>query len=168
MSVRVLCVEDNPQNMRLVRKILSVAGYEVLEAVDGTSCLTVAQAQQPHLILMDVNLPDIDGLDVTRRLRADPQTTHIPVIALTANAMHGDRERCLEAGCAGYIPKPIAKQELLSTVHRFSHARSTKETAAVTLNGHSEAPVSGQAAMEGKPRIDPPEPVTVDGRQAEA
>jgi two-component system cell cycle response regulator DivK len=119
MPSRILCVEDNPQNMRLVRKILCSAGYEVVEAVDGTSGIAAAYEQNPDLILMDVNLPDIDGLEATRRLKADPQVSAIPILALTANAMHGDRERCLEAGCNGYIPKPITKNELLNTVAHF-------------------------------------------------
>lgn len=119
MPNRILCVEDNPQNMRLVRKILCSAGYEVIEAVDGTSGIAAAHDEQPDLILMDVNLPDIDGLEATRQLKADPQVSAIPILALTANAMHGDRERCLEAGCNGYIPKPITKNELLNTVAHF-------------------------------------------------
>lgn len=119
MPSRILCVEDNPQNMRLVRKILCSAGYEVIEAVDGNSGIAAAYEQNPDLILMDVNLPDIDGLEATRQLKAAPQISAIPILALTANAMHGDRERCLEAGCNGYIPKPITKNELLNTVAHF-------------------------------------------------
>jgi two-component system cell cycle response regulator DivK len=119
MAMRILCVEDNPQNMRLVRKILTSAGYEVLEAVDGMSGIQIAQAEHPNLILMDVNLPDIDGLEATTRLKSHTAMANIPVIALTANAMHGDRERCLAAGCNGYVPKPITKNELLNTVAHF-------------------------------------------------
>src|SRR5215216_7130064 len=109
MAARILCVEDNPQNMRLVRKILCNAGYEIIEAETGLRALDVAAEQRPDLILMDVNLPDIDGLEATSRLKGDPTLKHIPVIALTANAMHGDRERCLQSGCSGYVPKPITK-----------------------------------------------------------
>ncbi len=105
--------------MRLVRKILCSAGYEVIEAADGNSGIAAAYEQAPDLILMDVNLPDIDGLEATRQIKADPQVRDIPILALTANAMHGDRERCLEAGCNGYIPKPITKNELLNTVAHF-------------------------------------------------
>jgi CheY-like chemotaxis protein len=119
MPNRILCVEDNPQNMRLVRKILCSAGYEVIEAIDGNAGIAAAHDKMPDLILMDVNLPDIDGLEATRRLKADSQVSAIPILALTANAMHGDRERCLEAGCDGYIPKPITKNELLNTVAHF-------------------------------------------------
>ncbi|MGQ9907844.1 MAG: response regulator [Candidatus Flexifilum sp.] len=125
MSSRILYVEDNPQNMRLVRKILIGAGYEVVEATCGTEALATIEADCPTLVLMDVNLPDIDGLEVTRRLRQDERYAHLPIIALTANAMHGDRERCLAAGCSGYIPKPITKLELLNTV---SHHLKLVET----------------------------------------
>ena len=119
MSSKILCVEDNPQNMRLVRKILLSAGYSIVEAVDGLSGIDLAEREMPDLILMDVNLPDIDGLEATARLKKMDDIATIPVIALTANAMHGDRERCLEAGCDGYVPKPITKNELLNTVAHF-------------------------------------------------
>ncbi len=115
----VLYIEDNPQNMRLVRKILKHAGYEVLEAEDGLSGLKVAQENHPDLILMDINLPDMDGLQVTAELKKNPAVASIPVIALTANAMVGDREKALEAGCDGYLPKPINRQELLTTISEF-------------------------------------------------
>jgi CheY-like chemotaxis protein len=116
MVIKILYVEDNPQNMRLVRKILTTAGYEVIEALNGETSLRLAQEECPNLILMDINLPDMDGLQVTDRLKKTPQLAHIPVIALTANAMHGDRERFISAGCDGYLPKPITKMELLNTV----------------------------------------------------
>jgi two-component system, cell cycle response regulator DivK len=116
MAVRILYVEDNPQNMRLVRKFLAMAGYEMLEAINGLSGLAVAAKEHPDLILMDVNLPDIDGLEATSRLKADADLAYIPVVALTANAMHGDKERCIAAGCDGYIPKPVTKSELLNTI----------------------------------------------------
>ncbi len=119
MKARILCVEDNQQNMRLVRKILTTAGYEVFEAFDGMSGIEMAERERPNLILMDVNLPDIDGLEATARLKQQPAFVQTPIIALTANAMHGDRERCLDAGCDGYIPKPITKNELLNTVAHF-------------------------------------------------
>lgn len=122
MPGMILCVEDNPQNMRLVRKILSGAGYRVIEAVDGLSGLQAVQKESPDLVLIDINLPDIDGLEVTARIKAAPTLSSIPVIALTANAMHGDRERCLAAGCSAYVPKPIAKRELLTTIANFVKA----------------------------------------------
>jgi two-component system, cell cycle response regulator DivK len=119
MAARILYIEDNPQNMRLVRKMLSVAGYEMIEAVNGISGLQTAAAEVPDLILVDINLPDIDGTEVTARLKAEPSLAHIPVIALTANAMPGDRERFLACGCNGYISKPITKNELLNTVEQL-------------------------------------------------
>jgi two-component system cell cycle response regulator DivK len=110
---KILYVEDNPQNMRLVKKMLSVGGYEMLEALDGLTGLAVAEREIPDLILMDINLPDIDGTEATARLKANPALKHIPVIALTANAMFGDREKYIAAGCDGYLAKPISKGELL-------------------------------------------------------
>lgn len=116
MNHKILYVEDNPLNLKLVRKILNAAGYEMIEAVDGYSGLIAAAREQPDLILMDVNLPDIDGLAVTAQLKSQSNTRHIPVIALTANSMHGDRERCMACGCNDYIPKPVAKSELLTAI----------------------------------------------------
>lgn len=126
MTARILCVEDNPQNMRLVRKILKHQGYEVLEAVDGTSGIEITETEHPDLVLMDINLPDIDGLEATRRLKANADVSHIPIVALTANAMYGDEERCLAAGCDGYMSKPVSKTKLLSVVDEFlsSHNRA--------------------------------------------
>lgn len=118
MSQTILYVEDNPRNMRLVRKLLQHAGYAVLEAEDGETGIKIAKEELPDLILMDVNLPDIDGLTATGRLKKISETEAIPVIALTANAMLGDRERCLAAGCSDYIPKPISKNVLLETVEK--------------------------------------------------
>jgi two-component system cell cycle response regulator DivK len=119
MTSRILCVEDNPQNMRLVRKILKSEGYDVIEAEDGTTGLQLAETENPALILMDVNLPDIDGLEVTRRIKGQDHLRQIPIVALTANAMFGDEERCLAAGCDGYIAKPVSKQKLLSNLNIY-------------------------------------------------
>ncbi|MDQ7025177.1 MAG: response regulator [Anaerolineae bacterium] len=119
MTARILCVEDNPQNMRLVRKILKRGGYTVLEAENGLSGVQIAEDERPDLILMDVNLPDIDGLEATKRIKAQSALHHIPIIALTANAMYGDEERCLAAGCDYYISKPFDKDQLLDMVTRF-------------------------------------------------
>lgn len=123
MTHRILCIEDNPQNMRLVRKMLGGAGYIVLEATTGMMGYTMLK-EKPDLVLVDVNLPDIDGLELTMRAKADETYAGIPFIALTANAMFGDRERCLQAGCDGYIPKPITKQELLGTIAQHLTART--------------------------------------------
>lgn len=125
MPTKVLYIEDNPQNMRLVRKILMAAGYEVLEANQGLTGVALAAEKMPDLILMDVNLPDISGLEATKRLKASSQLSWIPIVALTANAMHGDRENCLAAGCDGYLAKPVMKNELLNTVALFLKQTST-------------------------------------------
>jgi two-component system cell cycle response regulator DivK len=119
MNKTILYIEDNPQNMRLVRKMLNTGGYAMLEATDGTTGVDLAVREHPDLILMDINLPDIDGMEATRRLKAMHPTARIPVIALTANAMHGDRERFTNAGCDGYLAKPVTKNELLNIVAYF-------------------------------------------------
>jgi two-component system, cell cycle response regulator DivK len=119
MLITVLYIEDNPLNRRLVRKLLTAKGYQVLEAIDGSTGLEMVRAEKPNLVLLDINLPDIDGLELVKQLRTTPEIADIPVIALTANAMHGDRERCLAAGCDAYLAKPIARQELYNTLNRF-------------------------------------------------
>jgi two-component system cell cycle response regulator DivK len=116
MSATILYIEDNPMNMRLVRKMLKMGGYDMIEAVNGLDGLAMAAQERPMLILLDINLPDIDGTEVTAQLKANSELRHIPVIAVTANAMSGDRERFLEAGCDGYISKPLSKETLLETV----------------------------------------------------
>lgn len=116
MDTAILYIEDNPQNVRLVRKMLDTGGYIVLEALNGRTGLKMAEEHVPALILMDINLPDIDGTEVAARIKANPKLQHIPIIALTANVMYGDRERFLEAGCDGYLAKPISRRELLDTV----------------------------------------------------
>lgn len=115
----ILYIEDNPHNMRLVRKLLHTMGFSLIEAMDGTHGLQMAAAHMPDLILVDINLPDIDGYEITRRLKSDARMAHIPVVALTANAMHGDREFCLASGCDGYLAKPIARIELRNVLCQF-------------------------------------------------
>ena len=117
--MKILYIEDNPSNRLLVKRVLLVEGYDVLEAADGMAGLDLAQRERPDLILMDMNLPDVDGYDLTRRIRALPELSGIPVVAMTANVMHGDRERTLEAGCVGYIPKPIDVDALPDQVAHF-------------------------------------------------
>jgi two-component system cell cycle response regulator DivK len=104
---RILYVEDNAGNRMLVRRILEAEGFSVIEATDGPTGLKMAMQMQPDLILLDINLPEIDGYDLARSFRDTPALKHIPVLAVTANVMQGDRERTLEAGCDGYIQKPI-------------------------------------------------------------
>jgi two-component system, cell cycle response regulator DivK len=116
---RILYIEDNPQNMRLIRKILVHAGYEMIEAENGIGGLQTAAAEHPDLILLDVNLPDIDGLEVAGRLKNTPSLASIPIIAVTANAMVGDRERTIDAGCDGYLPKPVGRRDLLQIISQY-------------------------------------------------
>lgn len=113
---RVLIVEDNPANMTLAVFLLQSAGHTVLTATDAETGLTLARAEQPDLVLMDIQLPGIDGLEATAVLKRSAATRAIPVIALTALAMKGDEERIRAAGCDGYIAKPLAYKEFLATV----------------------------------------------------
>ncbi len=106
-DVRILYIEDNPENRLLVRRVLEAEGYSVLEAEDGSSGLEMAARMRPDLILLDINLPEIDGYDLARRFRDTVGLEQVPILAITANVMKGDRERTLAAGCSGYIQKPI-------------------------------------------------------------
>ena len=111
---RVLIVEDNPANMTLATFLVESAGHTVISATDAEAGLTLARAEQPDLILMDIQLPGMDGLEATRQLKQDVATRAIPVIALTALAMKGDEERIRAAGCDGYIAKPLAYRDLFA------------------------------------------------------
>jgi two-component system, cell cycle response regulator DivK len=113
---KVLVVEDNPANMKLATFLLQSAGHSVLSATDAEAGLTLARGEQPNLILMDIQLPGMDGLEATVLLKRDTATRAIPVIALTALAMKGDEERIRAAGCDGYIAKPMAYRDFLATV----------------------------------------------------
>lgn len=107
MSPRILYIEDNVDNRMLVRRILLVEGFEVDEMDNARDGISAALADPPDLILMDISMPDMDGLEATRQMRQMPELDDVPIIALTANVMRGDREETLAAGCDGYIPKPI-------------------------------------------------------------
>jgi two-component system cell cycle response regulator DivK len=113
---RVLVVEDNPANMTLATFLLQSAGHTVLSATDAETGLTLARDEQPDLVLMDIQLPGMDGLEATAVLKRSATTRLIPVIALTALAMKGDEERIRAAGCDGYIAKPLAYKEFLATI----------------------------------------------------
>lgn len=119
MSTRILYIEDNPENRMLMRRVLMAEGYEVEEATDGQSGMQKAAASPPDLILMDINLPEIDGYEVTARLKQLPNMSGVPIIAVTANVMKGDREKTLAAGCDGYIQKPIDIDLLPSQIESF-------------------------------------------------
>lgn len=112
----ILIVEDNPANMTLAKFLLQSAGHEVVTATDAESGVALARSGQPDLVLMDIQLPGMDGLEATALLKAEQSTRGIPVIALTALAMKGDEERIRAAGCDGYIAKPLAYKEFLATI----------------------------------------------------
>ena len=114
--MRILYVEDNGDNIYVVKKRLTRAGFTILVATDGEQGVAVATAERPDLILMDLSLPVMDGWEATRRLKAASETRHIPVIALTAHAMTGDREKALEAGCDDFDTKPVELARLLGKI----------------------------------------------------
>jgi len=119
MGKTILIVEDEPRNLKLLRDLLQRFGYEILEALDGEQGVKLAGEKMPDLILMDIMMPKMDGLEATRIIKADTKTKHIPVIALTSYAMKGDREKTVEAGCDGYIAKPIDIKEVLKAIEHY-------------------------------------------------
>lgn len=120
----ILYIEDNPENRLLVRRVLEAEGYTVIEADDGPSGLEAARQSVPDIILLDINLPEIDGYQMVGQLRGMPGLGNVPIIALTANVMRGDRERTLAAGCDGYIQKPIDVDSLPGQVAAFLRPRA--------------------------------------------
>lgn len=118
-NATILYVEDNSDNRTLVRRVLTAEGYIVIEAVNAAQALDILRTAKPNLILMDINMPDIDGYTLTTKIKGMPGLGSIPIIALTANVMRGDRERSLEAGCDGYIQKPIDIDALSDQIERF-------------------------------------------------
>ncbi|MEA2165407.1 MAG: two-component system, cell cycle response regulator [Thermoanaerobaculia bacterium] len=117
---RVLVVEDNDMNMQLVEYLLEEGGYQIIKAASGEDALSIARGgEHVDLILMDIHLPGIDGLSVVREMKTDERTKSIPILALTAHAMRGDRDRFLEAGCDGYISKPIDVKTFLTSVRQY-------------------------------------------------
>ncbi len=123
---RILVVEDNPLNMELVTDVLQVRGYSVIEATSGKQALEMVREHRPSLILMDVQLPGLDGLSVTRMLKSDPSTSDIIVVAVTVHAMRGDEAKVYEAGCSAYLPKPIDTRELPRVISRFLQFKANK------------------------------------------
>ena len=115
---KILLVEDNPVNRRLAGFLLRSQGYEVVEATNAAEALQILAKDPPDLIVMDIQLPEMDGLEATTKLKAEPTTAKIPVIAVTSYAMAGDRERALAAGCSGYVTKPIDKNVFLAEISR--------------------------------------------------
>ena len=116
----ILYVEDNFENKLFVRRVIESMGHEMVEAETGLDSLVLAAEKVPDLILMDVNIPGMDGLETTAKMKQNPRLAHIPIIALTANAMKGDKERCLAAGCDGYMQKPVGVSDLRREITRYS------------------------------------------------
>ena len=116
MSKRILIVEDTEDNRQIMRDLLSNAGYEVLEAEDGAAGVAAAERHKPDLILMDIQLPGIDGHEATRRIKAQPALANIPVIAVTSYALSGDEDKARAAGCDGYVTKPFSPRDLLARI----------------------------------------------------
>ncbi len=119
MSKKVLIVEDNELNMKLFHDLLEAHGYATVETSDGQAVLDIARTEKPDLILMDIQLPEISGLDVTRRLKSDEELKSIPVIAVTAFAMKGDEQKIREGGCEDYISKPISVTGFIETIQKY-------------------------------------------------
>lgn len=120
----ILYVEDNADNRTLIRRILLSENYGLLEATDAHDALKLLETATPDLILMDINMPDMDGYTLTAKIRAMPGFEHTPILALTANVMRGDKEKTLQAGCDGYIQKPIDLDELLREIEKFLARRT--------------------------------------------
>jgi two-component system, cell cycle response regulator DivK len=118
-SKTILVVEDQEDNRQILRDLLGSAGFRMIEAHDGEEALTVARSERPNLILMDIQLPILDGYEATRSIKRDPELKHIPVIAVTSYALSGDEERAREAGCDGYVAKPYSTRHLLAKIGQF-------------------------------------------------
>jgi two-component system cell cycle response regulator DivK len=121
MKPNILCIEDHPDNMMLIRRIFHPNGYNLIEARNGAQGLSIAESQACDLILLDINLPDIDGYEIARRIRASKNSilAQIPIIAVTANAIKGDSQKAIQAGCTKHMSKPIDIIELVETVDAF-------------------------------------------------
>ena len=130
MSKRILVVEDHEDNRRILRDLLTSAGYEMIEAVTGKEGVAMAKTHRPDLILMDIQLPELDGYEATRRIKSDPALRPIPIIAVTSYALSGDDVKAFAAGCAAYVTKPFSPRQLLAKIRehlpeaRFSRSRS--------------------------------------------
>jgi len=116
---RILVVEDTEDNRRILRDLLTRAGFELIEAADGESGVSMATAHRPDLILMDIQLPVFDGYEATRRIRANPDTSQIPIIAVTSYALSGDESKAIDAGCNAYVAKPFSPRKILAMVQEF-------------------------------------------------
>jgi len=119
MTKRILVIEDTEDNRQIVRDLLESAGYELIEALDGLEGVAAAEREQPDLILMDIQLPGIDGYEATRRIRTIPALAKVPIIAVTSYALSGDEAKTRAAGCDGYVAKPFSPRQLLAKVREF-------------------------------------------------
>ena len=119
MSRRILIIEDQEDNRRIMRDLLSASGYELIEATDGEQGLELAEKEVPDLILMDIQLPGLDGYEVTRRIKSKFDLGHIPIIAVTSYALSGDDQKAYAAGCDGYVTKPFSPRQLLAKIREF-------------------------------------------------
>ena len=119
MSKRILVVEDQDDNMQILRDLLDSVGYEIIEARDGAEGVKVAKAERPDLILMDIQLPVLDGYEATRQIKADPELRTIPIIVVTSYALSGDEDKAREAGCDDYVPKPYSPRQLLAKIMKY-------------------------------------------------
>jgi len=132
---KILIVEDNPLNMRLIEMVLGIKNYTLLKAISGEEAVDVAIRERPNLIIMDINLPGITGFEVSKKLRKNPVFNHTPIIAITAYAMKGDKERIIEAGCDAYLSKPIDTRELPGKVTEML-LRRQKMVPGISENGN--------------------------------
>jgi two-component system cell cycle response regulator DivK len=119
MSKRILAVEDHEENRRILRLLLGSAGFEMIEALTGEDAVVMAEKERPDLILMDIQLPGLDGYEATRRIKANPDLRHIPIIVVTSYALSGDDVKAFEAGCDAYVTKPFVPRELLAKIRSY-------------------------------------------------
>ena len=119
MTPRILVIEDHEENRRIVRDLLTHAGYEMIEALTGEEGVAAADRERPDLILMDIQLPGLDGYEATRRIKGNPALRHIPIIAVTSYALSGDDRKALEAGCDAYVTKPFSPRALLAKIREY-------------------------------------------------
>ena len=127
MSAKIMIVEDNELNMKLFNDLLEAHRYTTVTTRDGAKALELARAEMPDLILMDIQLPEVSGLDITRQIKAEDDLNHIPVIAVTAFAMKGDEDKIKECGCEGYVSKPISIMSFIETIKSHLNQNQTKE-----------------------------------------
>lgn len=153
MSKTVLIVEDNELNMKLFRDLLEANGIDTIETKDGNKVLEMAREQKPDLILMDIQLPEVSGLDVTKWLKADSELEAIPVIAVTAFAMKGDEQKIREGGCEDYISKPISVTSFLEVINHYLNAPAAAKSDEVTQvqeEVNAQAPIQASKQISGE------------------